>query len=147
MLQHEPRDPVRRTLADDLGARVFHHLAEMNAGRTHGFASPAIQASEHVLAESVGDAGAAFIQGAHQVDAAARRIHLAAEHAVRRTRRQTQAAVNAIEVKLILRRCGGQGSVSFQDRMCASYPASNALQRRARQTSRPVAESPAVLAR
>ena len=107
--QHEPGDPVRRTLADDIRARVFHHLAEMNARRTHRFARTAIKASEHVLAERVGDLRAAFIQGAHQVNASARRIHLTAEHAVRRTRRQAQAAMNAVEVKLILRRCGGQG--------------------------------------
>ena len=116
VLQHEPRDPVRRALPDDLGARVFHHLAEMNARRTDGFASAAIEASEHVLAECVGDPRAALIQGAHQVDAAARRIHLAAEHAISRARRQAQPAVDAIEVKLILRRCGGQDSVSLQDR-------------------------------
>ena len=51
MLEHQPRDPVRRTLTDNLGAGIFHHLAEMNARRTDGLAGAAIEASEHVLAE------------------------------------------------------------------------------------------------
>ena len=109
MLEHKPRDPVRRALTNYLGTGIFHHLPEMNAGWTHGLARAAIEASEHVLAECIGDPSTALIQGAHQVDTAARRVHLAAEHSVCRTRWQAQTAVNAIEVKLILRRCGGQG--------------------------------------
>lgn len=132
MLQHQTRNPVRGLLTHDIGACLFHHLAEMNSRRTHGFTRPAIQAPKHMFAEGFRDACPAFIQRAHQIDSAARRIHFAAEHAIRRARRQTQSAVNAIEVKLILRRCGGQGSVSFPDRTCVSCPASNALLHRER---------------
>lgn len=109
MPQHEPCDPVRRTLIDDIRARVLHHLAEVNTGRAHRFTGTAVEASEHVFAERIGYLRAALIESAHQIDASARGIHLAAEHTVRRTRRQAKAAVNAVEVKLILRRCGDQG--------------------------------------
>ena len=109
MPQHEPCDPVRRTLIDDIRARVLHHLAEVNTGRAHRFTRAAVETSKHVLAERVGNLRAALVERAHEIDTSARGIHLAAEHTVRRTRRQAQATVNAVEVKLILRRCGGQG--------------------------------------
>jgi hypothetical protein len=62
-----------------------------------------------VLAERIGNSSATFVQRTHQVDSTPRRIHLAAKHAICRTRGKTQTAVNTIEVKLILRRRGGQG--------------------------------------
>ena len=109
MPQHEPCDPVRRALIDDIRACVLHHLAEVNTGRAHRFTRAAVETSEHVFAERIGYLRATFIERAHEIDASTRGIHLAAEHTVRRTRRQAKAAVNAVEVKLILRRCGGQG--------------------------------------
>src|SRR5262245_37630514 len=121
--QHQTGNPVSFALTHDIGARILHHLAEMDAGRAGGLACAAIEAPEHVLTERIGDARAAFVKRTHQINAAARRIHLTAEYAIRRAGRQTQSAVDAIEVKLILRRCGGQGSTSFPDRMSASFPA------------------------
>jgi hypothetical protein len=71
MPKHQARNPVCRPLLDNFRARVFHHLAKMNARRADGFACAAIEAPEHVFDEGIRDPGAAFIEGAHQVDAAA----------------------------------------------------------------------------
>ena len=122
MLEHQSRNPVRRTLRDDRRARVFHHLTEMHAGGAGGFAGAAIQTLEHVLDERIGDLCPAFVERAHQVDSAARRIHLAAEYAVCRARRQTKATMNAVQVELLFsaiihHRCAFQGSDVLQDRI------------------------------
>ena len=42
---------VRRTLRDNGGARVFHHVTEMHTGGTGGFAGAAVQTLEHVVDE------------------------------------------------------------------------------------------------
>ena len=102
MVQHQPRHPVCGTLLDDFAAHIFHHVPEMHSTRTCRLARAAIQATEHVLHEGVGDGGAAFVIGAHEIDAAAGRVHLVAEHTVGRARGQAQSAVNAIQVKSAL---------------------------------------------
>src|SRR5262245_40093406 len=43
--------------------------------------------------------GPAFIKRAHQVNATSRRIHFATEHPIRRTRRKTKPAMDAVEVQ------------------------------------------------
>ena len=83
----------------DCGPRFVHHERELDARRTGGFAGAAFQAQKHVLFE--GDAGrryAALVDGLHQVDTAARRIHFASQLQVRGTDREAEAAVNAVQV-------------------------------------------------
>ena len=65
MLEHKPRDPLSATAALDLGACLFHHLAEVNARGAGRFARAAIQTTEHMFGKCVRYAGAALVQCAH----------------------------------------------------------------------------------
>src|SRR5437899_307461 len=99
MLQHEARDPVCRMLFRNLAAHRFHHLTEMHTRRTRRLASAAVETAEHMLFERRCDLRPAFVECAHQVDPASRRIHLAAEDAICRTRRQAESAMHAIQIE------------------------------------------------
>src|SRR5204863_891397 len=85
MVQHEPCDPMRRSIFYDLSAHLLHHVAEMDTRRARRLARAAIETAEHVFYKRIGDLRAAFVERAHEINAAARRVHLAAEHAVSRT--------------------------------------------------------------
>src|SRR5205814_1936463 len=73
----------------------------MHPGWTRRLTRAAIETTEHVLDEGIRDFGTALIERPHHVNAAARRVHFAAQHAIRRARGQTKTAMNAIEIKLI----------------------------------------------
>src|SRR6185436_7755856 len=66
-----------------------------DARGAHGLARPAAQTLVEVLHHVVAGSDAAFGEAAHQVEAPARRIGLDLERAVRGTRGQTKAAVDA----------------------------------------------------
>src|ERR1051326_3195966 len=93
---------MRGSLLDNLAAHLLHHLAEMHAGWAGGFTRPAIQTSKHMLNERFGDLCPAFVECAHEIDAATRGIHFTAKNAIGGTRRQTQTAVNAVQIQFIL---------------------------------------------
>src|SRR5215475_13485584 len=90
---------MRRLLLDDGSAHLLHHVDEMNAGRARRLTCAAVQTPKHVLDEGVGYLCPAFIKCTHQVNAATRRIHLAAQHPVRGTRRETQTAMDAVQIE------------------------------------------------
>ena len=151
MLQHEPGNPMSRPLVDNFAPHFFHHVAEMHARRTGRLARPAIEASEHVLHKRIRDLRAAFVVRAHQIDASARRIHLAAEYAVRRTRGQTQTAVNAVEIQrwfsFFLRQHGVRRSIDLRDRTLLSFSSSARIRYPSTQTFRSCGAPRAVLSR
>src|SRR5262245_25354764 len=71
----------------------------MHAGWAGRLTGAAVEAAEHVLDERIGNLRAAFIERPHHANAAARRIHLTAQHAIGRARRKAQAAMDAVEVE------------------------------------------------
>ena len=82
MLQHQPRHPVRRALGRDLGARVFHHVAEVHSGWARRFTGTAIQTLEHVIDKRFRNLCTPLVERTHEINAAARRIHFASKHAI-----------------------------------------------------------------
>ena len=90
---------MRRPVLNDFSAHFFHHVPEMHTRRARGLARTAIETSEHMLDEGIRDLRPAFIKRAHEINAAARRIHLTAEHSISGARRETQAAMDAIQVQ------------------------------------------------
>jgi len=90
---------MRRPLLGDRPSHLFNHVAEMHAGRARRLACPAVQTSEHVLNERIGYLCAAFIKRSHQINAAARRVHLAAEDPIRGARREAQTTMDAVQVE------------------------------------------------
>src|SRR5207247_5933147 len=79
----------------DLRARRLEQRAERHARRARGLARATAETEVEVARVSLGDVEPALRDGAHQIDATARRVHLLAERAVGRTRRQADAAVHA----------------------------------------------------
>src|SRR5262247_1015697 len=82
-------------LARELGARRLQELAEGHSGWAGRFAAAAAEAEIEMTREGRCEAHPPLRGRAHEVDAAARRVHLLAEHAIGRTLRQTNAAVDA----------------------------------------------------
>src|SRR5262249_43280061 len=83
--EHQPCDPMRRTLFHNLPAHLFHHVSKMHAGRACRFTRATVKAAEHVLDERIRYPRPPFIKRPHQVNATTRRVHLAAKYAIRRT--------------------------------------------------------------
>ena len=99
MIENDSRNPMRRSTLDNLSAHLFHHVAEMHAGRTCCLARATVQTAKHVFDKRICNLGPAFIKGPHQVNAAAWRIHFTTEYTVGRTRRETKAAMDTVEIK------------------------------------------------
>src|SRR3989441_8381907 len=88
--------PRGRTVASELGARRLEERAEADARGTRGLARPAAETEVDVTGEGLGQRDASLGRGPHQVDPAARRVHLLAQHPVRWTLGQADAAVDAL---------------------------------------------------
>ena len=99
--EYQSCDRVRGLLRDDLSAHLFHHLSELDAGWARGLARTTVEASEHVFDERLGDLCPPFVERPHQVDAPTRRIHLAPEHTIGWTRRETQPAMHAVKIEFV----------------------------------------------
>ncbi len=85
-----------RDVAFDLGARVFDELVVLHAGRTRRHAGHAAQTVVHVQAKAFVERRFALRGFLHHVDAAARRVHLFSPEDVGGTRREAEAAVDAV---------------------------------------------------
>src|SRR5262245_8020718 len=99
--EHEPFNPMRRSIPNDSVAHIFHHSSELDSGRTSCLAGATVETTKHVLVERVRDRGASFVIRPHQIDSASRRIGFRTKHAIRRTRWETEAAMNAVEIQLL----------------------------------------------
>ena len=83
-------------------ARAFDEVAVLHAGRTRGFAGAATQTFIQMRNQSWCRFGAAFGEGAHQVNSSARRIGFQTFFGVSWARGKTQAAMNAIHQALMV---------------------------------------------
>ena len=100
----EPAADGTRDLALDLATHLFEQPAEGHAGRACRLAGPATEAAVHVGDEVRSEPDAPLGGGPHQVDAAARRVHLLPEDPVGRTLGEADPAVDAVEDPLPDRR-------------------------------------------
>src|SRR2546425_10799979 len=82
-LQEAP--PGWRTVAPELGACRLEERAEADAGGTRALARSAAETEVEVTGEGLGQLDASLGGGPHQIDPAARRVHLLAQYPVRRT--------------------------------------------------------------
>ena len=80
----------------DVRARRLDQAVVLDARRARGHARHAAEAAVEVLDDGVGQRHRAVDEAAHQVDAAARRVHLLVPERVGRARRQAEAAVDAV---------------------------------------------------
>jgi hypothetical protein len=80
----EPAAPPGPPVALDVGARRLQQRAKAHAGRTCRLAGAAAETEIEVIRELLGDRQAPLGHRAHQVEAAARRVHLLAEDPVGR---------------------------------------------------------------
>src|SRR5205807_5648900 len=108
-LQQAPRQRPR-AVPLDVGARGLEQRAERHAGRTRGLAGAAAEAEVEMVRVGIGDVETAFRHRAHQIDAAAGRVHFFAEHAVGGTGREADAAVDARANGVD---CSGGGKAGF----------------------------------
>src|SRR5205823_12876965 len=83
-------------------AEWLDQLAVLHAGRTRGFARPAIEAEIDVPLHLLVQLDPPIGHGAHEVDAAARAVVLISQLDVGWTRRRTQAAMDAVEKQLVI---------------------------------------------
>src|SRR5262249_38812879 len=90
-----PEGPRREAL--DLSARLLDQTAARDPRGARCLTRPAPEAAVHVEEEVLREADSAFGDGAHEVDAPTRGVHLLTQHAVRWTLRQADAAVHAVE--------------------------------------------------
>src|SRR5262245_55990502 len=81
-------------LARELGPRRLQELAEGHAGGARRLAAAAAETEIEVTGEGWGETNPSLGGRAHEIDAAARRVHLLAQHAIGRALRQTDAAVD-----------------------------------------------------
>src|SRR6202011_2676295 len=88
----------------DLGARGLDQLSVVHAGRASWHASHAAKTAIEMADPIRSQFRSAFAGELHQVDAAARRIHLLAPQDIRRADRQAETAVNALFDNFIRRR-------------------------------------------
>src|SRR5262249_15346983 len=84
-----------QVLAGERGGRALRERAKGPPGRTGRFAAAAAEAEIEMTREGRSEAHPPLRGCAHQVDAAARRVHLFTEHAIGRTLRQANAAMDA----------------------------------------------------
>jgi hypothetical protein len=83
-------------LALDLAPRRFDQRRVLHAGWARGHARHAAQARVEMADEAVRHPGAPLEAGLHEIDPAARRVHLFAPQHVRRAGGETEAAVHAL---------------------------------------------------
>src|SRR5271157_6282185 len=74
----------------------------MNAGRAGGLATAASEAQIEMARRVVVEVDAAFGQRLHQIDSAARRVHLAPRYNVGRASLGAEAAMNAVEQQVVV---------------------------------------------
>src|ERR1039458_9853205 len=74
----------------------------MNAGRAGGLATAASEAQIEMARRIVVELDAAFGDRLHQIDSAARRVHLASRYNVGRTSLGAKAAMNAFEQQVVV---------------------------------------------
>src|SRR6266446_200231 len=86
----------RRPGATELRARRLEERAEPHARRARGFARATTETEVEMALEGPAQLHPALGRRPHQVDAAARRVHLFAEHPVGRTLREADPAVHAL---------------------------------------------------
>jgi hypothetical protein len=86
----------------DERARAFNQASVVNAGRTRGFASAATEAQVEMTGGVVVEFDASFGERLHQVDATARRIHLASSCDVSWAGLGAKSAVNAVEQQIVV---------------------------------------------
>jgi hypothetical protein len=79
----------------EIRARRLEQGAELHAGRASRLAGAAAEAKIEVTLIGLGRLEPPLGDGAHEIEAAARRVHLLTEHAVGRALRQADAAVHA----------------------------------------------------
>ena len=103
MRKHREDHPAERAVAEaapglalDLRPRRFEQGVVLHARRARRDARHAPEARVDVLHEAVGRGFAAVAPQFHQVDAAAGRIGFLSPQQIGRTRRQTEAAVDAV---------------------------------------------------
>ena len=89
-------------IALDECARAFNQAAIVDAGRAGGLASAATEAQIEMARGIVVELDAAFGERLHQIDSAARRVHLASRHDVGRTGLGAESAVHAVEQQLVV---------------------------------------------
>src|SRR5438309_937351 len=86
----------RRPVPPQLSARRLEERAEPHARRARGLAGAAAETEIQMAPEGLAELHAPLRGGAHQVDAAARGIHLLTEDAIGRARRQADPAMHAL---------------------------------------------------
>ena len=91
----------------DLAARGLDERGVLHAGRTRCHACHAAQTGVEMIDERRRHPGPPFETGLHQIDSAARRIHLLAPQDVGGARRQTEAAMHAFVDERRIRRVVG----------------------------------------
>src|SRR3989449_6773360 len=134
----------RRPGATELRARRLEERAESHARRARGFARATTETEVEMVLEGPAQPYPALGRRPHQVDAAARRVHLFAEHPVGRTLWEADPAVHALSDLVEVGSLGGAeggrhqrpptkrpgvstrlaSNSSFSPRMTAKRPAS-----------------------
>src|SRR5208282_5705413 len=82
--------------------RTLNQAAVMNAGWAGGLATAASEAQIEMARRVVVEVDAAFGQRLHQIDSAARRVHLASRYNVSRTSLGAKATMNAFEQQVVV---------------------------------------------
>src|SRR5664279_1500977 len=95
MLTQVRRQPRPLIVLGNLRPRLLQQTSVGHARRTRGLAVQAPEAAIDVADKRITQCQPAFVHLHDLVDAAARRIHLRAQHAVRRTLVEAQPAVYA----------------------------------------------------
>src|SRR4051812_2609339 len=83
----------------ELVPRLLEYLTVLHSARTGGLARPAAQALRNMLSR-IFPADLAFLGGANEIDAAARRFGLLPADHERRARLQTEAATDALRCQI-----------------------------------------------
>jgi predicted DNA-binding protein len=94
--------PLARLCLLHVDAERLDELAVLNTRRASRFARPAIEAEIEVMANLRREIDAAIRQGSHEIDPAARTVHLGAQFDIRRARRKAKSAMNAVEEEFVI---------------------------------------------
>src|SRR5438552_6446204 len=95
-----------------IGARLLNQSVVADAGGASRDAGHAAKAPVEVLDHGVGEIDRAIDEPAHEIDPAARRVHLLVPERVRRACRQAEAAVDAVGDQLLLHNASTTRSAS-----------------------------------
>src|SRR5207247_1855648 len=122
-----PNEPVERppaVVALDMVARLLDQTVVLNSGRAGGDARHTAEATVEVLHHRLAQRNRPVDEPLHQIDPPARRIHLLVPEGVRRARRQTEAAVDAVGDQLglhIASRTRSASGLHTGSRACSTY--------------------------